>query len=734
MTENDNIDNPIEWIEEAISKKHIKYYEYKHLSNITEIGSGAFGKVYRVEWKNTGQYFVLKSFLKYNKSTPREIVRELTFLRDVDFHDNIIRFLGVTSENQCNLNNSLKYYSLVMEYADGGTLRQYLKKNFDTLAWNDKFNIAYQLACAVSCLHGEGILHSDLHPNNILIHQNIVKLTDFGLSQRIEEVTNSHSELFGVIPYVDPEKIIKQHEYKLNEMSDVYSVGVLLWEISSGRPPFYTEGEKYGIGLIYEISEGLREVPIPDTPSDYVSLYKECWNGEPDKRPIMSEVVNRLRNISCAINNTEKVRMVTNNLSNILIDQSKLSSDGLNNLTTNEVKLAIDEILDFITVKLKKENELKKNMNNRTSNISKNYFPSKNRIFNHLANFEVEANDEILKFITVKLKKENELKKNMNNRTSNISKNYFPSKNRIFNHLANFEVEAKTCHIYKTVTVRTNWIEEAIIKGYLKYYDYKQFDCLKIICHGSFKYVYSARYLDNYLALKSFKENSIEKMVHEIKIHQTVGSHDNIIKFYGISRENNGGEMKNYLIVMEYANDGPLQNYLKKNFNNLTWWDKVSLAYQLACAVSCLHHEGIIHRNLESENVLIHQNTVKLTGFFLSKSTDPLSRSDSNTRNIRYVDPKRLSSEPYTLSEKSDIYSVGVLLWEITSGQLPFKGKDKWFLVVNIPNGLRETPIPDTPIGYVDLYTECWNGDPDYRPNISEVVDRLQILKNFNRI
>ncbi|PKC61859.1 kinase-like protein [Rhizophagus irregularis] len=683
MTENDNIDNPIEWIEEAISKKHIKYYEYKHLSNITEIGSGAFGKVYRVEWKNTGQYFVLKSFLKYNKSTPREIVRELTFLRDVDFHDNIIRFLGVTSENQCNLNNSLKYYSLVMEYADGGTLRQYLKKNFDTLAWNDKFNIAYQLACAVSCLHGEGILHSDLHPNNILIHQNIVKLTDFGLSQRIEEVTKSHSELFGVIPYVDPEKIIKQQEYKLNEMSDVYSVGVLLWEISSGRPPFYTEGEKYGIGLIYEISEGLREVPIPDTPSDYVSLYKECWNGEPDKRPIMSEVVNRLRNISCAINNTEIVRMGTNNLSNILIDQSKLSSDGLNNLTTNEVKLAIDEILNFITVKLKEKNELKKNMNNRTSNISKNYFPSKNRIFNHLANFEVEA---------------------------------------------------KTCHIYKTVTVRNNWIEEAIIKGYLKYYDYKQFDCLKIICHGSFKYVYSARYLDNYLALKSFKENSIEKMVHEIKIHQTVGSHDNIIKFYGISRENNGGEMKNYLIVMEYANDGPLQNYLKKNFNNLTWWDKVSLAYQLACAVSCLHHEGIIHRNLESENVLIHQNTVKLTGFFLSKRTDPLSRSDSHTNNIRYVDPKIYNSSHYSLSEKSDIYSVGVLLWEITSGQLPFKGKEKWFLVVNIPNGLRETPIPDTPIGYVDLYSECWNGDPDYRPNISEVVDRLQILKNFNQI
>ena len=55
-----------------------------------------------------------------------------------------------------------KNYLLVMEYADSGTLRDYLKKNFDTLTWNDKYNLAYQLACAVSCLHGEGIIHRDL--------------------------------------------------------------------------------------------------------------------------------------------------------------------------------------------------------------------------------------------------------------------------------------------------------------------------------------------------------------------------------------------------------------------------------------------------------------------------------------------------------------------------------------------------------------------------------------------
>ena len=59
-----------------------------------------------------------------------------------------------------------------MEYADGGSLRNYLKKNFDNLTWDDKFRIGYQLACAISCLHDEGIVHSDLvgwHPFILLL-------------------------------------------------------------------------------------------------------------------------------------------------------------------------------------------------------------------------------------------------------------------------------------------------------------------------------------------------------------------------------------------------------------------------------------------------------------------------------------------------------------------------------------------------------------------------------------
>ncbi|CAB4438762.1 unnamed protein product [Rhizophagus irregularis] len=290
MQNNENMDEWINWIEEAISKKHIKYYEFEDFKNIQEIGYGAFGKIFRANWKNFDHYLALKSFYNLNNITLKEIVHELKIQRDVDFHGNIIRFYGITKSDSGmvkNIINPTKNYLLVIEYADGGTLRDYLKNNFRKLTWDDKYSLAYQLACSVLCLHDEGIVHRDLHSCNVLVHQNSIKLADFGLSKRIKETSNSQTK------------------------SDVYSIGVLLWEISSGYPPFHEQN--YDLSLMYKISQGRREEIISDTPNGYSDLYTECWNDEPNKRPSIHEVVNRLRIFSNLMANENLIPNSTRN-------------------------------------------------------------------------------------------------------------------------------------------------------------------------------------------------------------------------------------------------------------------------------------------------------------------------------------------------------------------------------------------------------------------------------------
>ncbi|CAI2164761.1 18983_t:CDS:2, partial [Funneliformis geosporum] len=160
-----------------------------------------------------------------------------------------------------------------------------------------------------------------IHSNNILIHQHVIKLADFGLSKRIEEATKKHSEVFGVLPYVDPKRFDRQRKnehtfqpYTLNKKSDVYSVGVLLWEISSGRSPFYVKGEECDFTLAMDIIQGLRE-----------SVIHECWDGEPEKRPAMNKVVDALNAILTKTNILENKQI--NEESNIQLIVISAASD-----------------------------------------------------------------------------------------------------------------------------------------------------------------------------------------------------------------------------------------------------------------------------------------------------------------------------------------------------------------------------------------------------------------------
>ncbi|PKC66373.1 kinase-like protein [Rhizophagus irregularis] len=286
----------IKWLEKSISNEYFNFYEYSEFSNLSPIGSGSYGSVVRANWKNTDKFFALKTF-NHDKITLKEVVNEIKLQKKVHFHDNILRLCGITKIE------AEKKYSLVLEYADSGTLKTYLSNHFNELDWDDKYQLAFQLASAVEHIHNFDIIHRDLHANNILIHQKNIKIADFGLSKKIAE-SSSMSEMFGVIPYVDPKSFNNQYNnynksknYKLNKKSDVYSVGVLMWQISSGRRPFYADDEKYDIGLALAIQKGERENIIDGTPVEYGRIYTKCWKHEPDERPDMQEVVSILRSI-----------------------------------------------------------------------------------------------------------------------------------------------------------------------------------------------------------------------------------------------------------------------------------------------------------------------------------------------------------------------------------------------------------------------------------------------------
>ncbi|CAB5134431.1 unnamed protein product [Rhizophagus irregularis] len=179
---------------------------------------------------------------------------------------------------------------------------------------------------------------------------------------------------------------------------------------------------------------------------------------------------------------------------------------------------------------------------------------------------------------------------------------------------------------------------------------------------------------------------------------------------------------------MQYADGSDLQSYLKDNFKNLTWDDKKKLAFQIADGLNYLHNENILHRDLHSKNIVIHEHNAKITDFGISKiQNDPNSTVYmGNFGVISYMEPKRIFDQNFPYTKSSDIYSFGVLMWEISSGYSPFKDWDKASLPYKINNGVREDTIPDTPIEYEKLYKNCWDQEPERRPTINDVLDEFE--------
>ncbi|RIB07079.1 kinase-like domain-containing protein [Gigaspora rosea] len=260
----------ITWLKNAISEGKINCFDCNEFTCFEIIGDGEFGNVHKAEWKSYGKKVALKS-LKDIKCT--KIIQELKILQKISFHPNIIEFFGVTIAKD-------KSYNIIMEFAEDGNLRQYLKVNFSSLECCDKIRMAREIVLGLAFLHKRDVVHGDLHTENILVHKKEMKIADFGFSNYLVDSEFFHG-IYGKPAFVDPQ-LLHRNLNTPNKESDIYSFGVILWEIANCVEPFKNMSRNR---IIFHKLEGKRETPIRNMPSSYNQLYELCCHNDPISRP-----------------------------------------------------------------------------------------------------------------------------------------------------------------------------------------------------------------------------------------------------------------------------------------------------------------------------------------------------------------------------------------------------------------------------------------------------------------
>ena len=173
---------------------------------------------------------------------------------------------------------------LVLEYADG-SLRDYLKNHYSNLKSEEKLNILSCIIKGLEKIHKLNYIHRDLHSGNILNFNEVQKITDLGLAQSTYNNSNPSSNICGVLPYIAPE-ILNGKPY--TTASDVYSFGILMTEISTGKPPYGSVSHDTDLALA--ICNGLRPRVAKGTPKCYIDVVNQCLDANLDNRPSASKL------------------------------------------------------------------------------------------------------------------------------------------------------------------------------------------------------------------------------------------------------------------------------------------------------------------------------------------------------------------------------------------------------------------------------------------------------------
>src|SRR6266542_3877946 len=191
-----------------------------------------------------------------------------------------------------------------------------------------------------------------------------------------------------------------------------------------------------------------------------------------------------------------------------------------------------------------------------------------------------------------------------------------------------------------------------------------------------------------------------------------------MLGFYGITKD---PKTKEFIMIVQFANMGNLRSFLLNNFHNILWEYKICVLLNIIEGVIRLHKLGYCHKNLHSNNILRLDIRYVLD---LSGLADKQKSDNKIYGTLPYIAPEILSGEPYSLA--SDIYSFGIIMAELSSGNPPFYDKkDDISLSLDICNGYRPEFGKGTPKFYKKLANRCMNANPNQRLTANELSDIL---------
>jgi tetratricopeptide (TPR) repeat protein len=240
---------------------------------VQELGRGSMGIVYKAKDTELDEFVALKILpdtLIRNQEAVRRFKQEARNARKLS-HPNIVRIHDIGEEM------GRKYIS--MEFVEGSDLKARLRKFNRKLPFKDVVKYALELSDAMAYAHQVGIVHRDIKPANLMLTKDDhVKVTDFGIAKMVEQTNASDQTQAGVIIgtplYMSPEQVKGQ---SVDYRADIYSMGVVLYELASGRPPF-TEGDLSYQHLFVE------PTPLENVPEQYCSLVMKCLAKSVEER------------------------------------------------------------------------------------------------------------------------------------------------------------------------------------------------------------------------------------------------------------------------------------------------------------------------------------------------------------------------------------------------------------------------------------------------------------------